>query len=102
MLHATEIKNQQAASRPDPGTESERGEGGEINLGDGGGEMVVLDHVAEHDEHGEGEEARHHLPRVDRHWFRPAKPTADARRRLERVGRTGGPGTALGEWGDDR
>jgi hypothetical protein len=26
--------------------------------------VVVLDHVAEHDEHGEGEEPRHHLPRV--------------------------------------
>ena len=35
--------------------------------------MVVLDHVAEHDEHGEGEEPRHHLPRVDRHCVRAAK-----------------------------
>ena len=32
-------------------------------LGDGG-EVVVLDHVAEHDEHGEGQEPRHHLPGV--------------------------------------
>lgn len=34
------------------------GEAGDLGyLGDGG-EVVVLDHVAEHDEHGEGEEAR--------------------------------------------
>jgi hypothetical protein len=63
--------------------------------------VVVLDHVAEHDEHGEGEEARHHLPQVDRHWFGLAKLSVDARKKiiLERVG------AEIGEvlrWGDDR
>jgi hypothetical protein len=70
LLHATKSSvilkkgNQQAATRPRKGKREWGRE--KINLGDGR-EVVVLDHVAQHDEHGEGEEARHDLPRVDRH-----------------------------------
>ena len=31
--------------------------------------MIFLDHVPEHGEHGEGEERRNHLPRIERHFF---------------------------------
>jgi hypothetical protein len=99
LLHATKSRTNRRP--PDPGKENGRGEkeGAQINLGDGR-EVVVLDHVAEHDEHGEGEEARHHLPRVDRHWFGPAKLTADARKKTAdaecggRIQATGGRGCA--------
>jgi hypothetical protein len=55
--------------------------------------VVVLDHVAEHDEHGEGQEPRHHLPRVHH--------CADTgRRRARRWPPTAARGECGLEWSD--
>jgi hypothetical protein len=69
------IDNQPHSSHEPPAAKPSKGKDGtkkgkmrdlcRANLG--AGEVVVLDHVAEHDEHGEREEARRHLPRIHRH-----------------------------------